>query len=443
MQERPLTVSELTLAIKLNLEPVFANIFIKGEISNFKKQTSGHLYFTLKDSEAQISAVYFRGDALRLQRFPKDGDHVSVRGEIKVYPPRGNYQIVVKELEYVGIGELLLKLEALKKEIHSRGWFSQKFKKPLPKMPRRIGIITSPTGAVIQDILNVLSRRAQQVHVILNPVKVQGEGAAAEIAKAINEMNQHNLADVLIVCRGGGSIEDLWAFNEEVVAEAIFRSQIPILCAVGHETDHTIAEYVADLRAPTPSAAAELVTDERATQVKYLETLSKRIFQTMFHIVRHAQNGLEAIVRQPVFSNPYALLGQKMQVLDDLRQHIDTSIRHSMIQKKIRLNSLQKQQKALNPLVQMSHYKQTLQYKARILLQSWQFFLQTRKEQMARLNSTLSAIDPKNLLKNGYSIIFSEKDQSIIKSIDSLKRDDKIKLMLSDGQAIATVEEIL
>ena len=254
----PLTVSQLTNAIKLSLESTFPMIYLQGEVTNFKLQSSGHLYFSLKDANAMIGAVMFKGEASALKIMPKAGDQVVVKGELSVYPPKGNYQLVVRELSYVGLGELLLKLEELKIKLHQMGWFKSSHKKPLPRFPKRIGVVTSPTGAVIQDILNVLTRRFSGFHLILYPVKVQGEGAAQEIAQAIEQFNKYQIVDVMIVGRGGGSLEDLWAFNEEIVASAIFHSQIPIISAVGHETDHCIADYVADVRAPTPSAAAEM-----------------------------------------------------------------------------------------------------------------------------------------------------------------------------------------
>jgi exodeoxyribonuclease VII large subunit len=271
LTEHPiLTVSQLSQAIKLSLETAFPFVQLQGEISNCKPHSSGHLYFSLKDAHAQISAVMFRPDAATLKFTPKDGTQVIAIGEINVYPTSGKYQIVVRELRPMGIGELLLKLEELKMKITKLGWFRKEHKKPLPKFPKRIGVVTSPTGAAIQDMLNILTRRFSGFHLILYPVKVQGEGAAQEIAHAIEQFNHYELADVLIVGRGGGSIEDLWAFNEEVVAKAIFESKIPIISAVGHETDHCIADYVADIRAPTPSAAAEIVIAEKGQQLHHL-----------------------------------------------------------------------------------------------------------------------------------------------------------------------------
>ncbi|MES2121396.1 MAG: exodeoxyribonuclease VII large subunit, partial [Chlamydiota bacterium] len=236
-----LSVSELTNEIKKQIESRFPAVAVKGEISNLKEQSSGHIYFTLKDAGAQLSAVLFRGNARELSRLPKNGDQVVLRGEISLYTPRGQYQMIVRNLEYAGVGELLLKLHAMKAKLQGLGWFDASRKRPLPRFPKTIGVVTSPTGAVIQDIVQVLSRRNAGVHLILHPVKVQGEGAAEEIARAIEEFNRFHLADLLIVGRGGGSLEDLWAFNEECVARAIFQSKIPVISAVGHETDFSIA----------------------------------------------------------------------------------------------------------------------------------------------------------------------------------------------------------
>lgn len=291
----PLTVSQLTQAIKSSLESNFPSILLQGEVSNSKLHSSGHFYFSLKDSGAQIGAVMYRSD---VKVIPKDGDQVIVRGDINVYPPSGKYQIIAKELRPVGVGELLLKLEELKVKLHKKGYFKKDHKRPLPKMPRRIGVITSPTGAAIQDILNILTRRFSGFHLILNPVKVQGEGAAQEIAQAIQQFNDFDLVDVMIVGRGGGSIEDLWAFNEEIVADALYNSRIPTISAVGHETDHCIADYVADVRAPTPSAAAEIVIAEKAHQLQQLGQIQQRMQQTLRHLIRHQMQQLEGVKRQ-------------------------------------------------------------------------------------------------------------------------------------------------
>jgi exodeoxyribonuclease VII large subunit len=392
--ENILSVAELTFAIKKKLETTFPNIWVRGEITNFKEQASGHLYFTLKDAEAQISAVLFRGNTKGLAKMPKNGDQVIVKGELNVYPPRGNYQIIVRELQFAGVGELLLKLHELKMKLEAKGWFEASRKKPLPKMPKTIGVVTSPTGAVIQDILTILNRRFSGLHLILNPVKVQGEGAAAEIAKAIEEFNRYQMADVLIIGRGGGSLEDLWAFNEEIVATAIFNSKIPVISAVGHETDFSIADFVADVRAPTPSAAAELVVAEKQHHLDHLTLAQKRLQ----HALRHP-------------------IEQAAQKLDDIGFQITSALQQKIGNKKIQLMGLRRQAEMLKPSNQISISKQKL----------------------LQLAAHLRSIDPRNLLTKGYCILFHEKKHSVIFSSQELEKSDTLEIILHDGKRRAQV----
>lgn len=392
---RIFTVSELTNAIKGVLEPQFRAISVKGEISNFKLQTSGHLYFSLKDAGSQISAVLFKGNAAALPRMPKEGDQVIAKGEISLYVPRGQYQIVIRELQFLGVGELLMKLHQLKEQLQMRGWFDPKLKKPLPKLPRRIGVVTSPTGAVIQDILNVLTRRFSGFHVILNPVKVQGEGAASEIATAIADFNKYRLADVLIVGRGGGSIEDLWAFNEEIVAKAIFDSKIPIIAAIGHETDFTIADWVADVRAPTPSAAAEIAIAEKANLLNFLDGMKQNIRQRMGQQIAHYRQRVSALQKHPLLSSPYGILAQPIQRLDDFARALSR----------------------VNPSIR----------------------IRENRERLKRVQEHLRSINPQNVLKKGYAILFSENEDSIILSSRELQPDQKFTALLHDGKVKAKV----
>src|SRR5258707_247102 len=269
-ERRPLTVSELTAAVRTALEARFTSVWVEGEISNFKAHSSGHWYFTIKDEAAQLRAKCFRSANTRIRFRPTDGLHVRARGRLSVYAPRGEYEMVVESLDPIGAGALRIAFEQLRDRLQAEGLFAKELKRPLPVFPRRVGIVTSPTGAAIRDILNVISRRTRTVHVLFSPARVQGDTAGSDIARAIKLLNDHqrsaqregrdqDLIDVLIVGRGGGSTEDLWAFNTEEVARAISGSAIPVISAVGHETDSTIADFVADLRAPTPSAAAELV----------------------------------------------------------------------------------------------------------------------------------------------------------------------------------------
>ncbi len=414
------SVSELTLAIKKILEGKFHFVKVQGEITNFKEQTSGHLYFTLKDAESQISCVLFRGNAVHLTRLPKNGDQVIVQGEVSVYAPRGNYQLIIRELQYAGMGELLLKLHALKAKLESLGWFDKARKKPLPASPKTIGVVTSPTGAVIQDILNILSRRHAGFHLILNPVKVQGEGAAQEIALAIDQFNKYHLADVLIVGRGGGSLEDLWPFNEEIVAQAIVRSHIPVISAVGHETDFSISDFVADLRAPTPSAAAELVMAAADHHFSQLLAFQKRFDELMTYSLSSHRQKISLLQKHPLLSSPYALLENAAQRLDHYSEELDRTMGQILQTNQLKLQGLERGLTALNPRVRIHHLK----------------------EKLKSLSDHLRSIDPKNLLKKGYSILFRENFNSVIVSSKDVTVHEKIRIQLHDGTIRAHIYEI-
>ncbi len=440
MEIDTVTVSQLTQAIKGLLEPTFAQVCVQGEVSNFKAQSSGHLYFSLKDPEAQISAVMFRGNTRGLAMHPKEGDHVLAFGELSVYAPRGNYQLIVRELRHLGLGELLLKLQQLKMVLQQRGWFDAVHKKRLPTFPRRIGVVTSPTGAAIQDILNVLGRRYAGFHLILNPVKVQGEGAAQEIAQAIEQFNQYGLADVLIVGRGGGSIEDLWAFNEEVVAAAIFASKIPIISAVGHESDTTLADLVADMRAPTPSAAAEIVIREKAQQLETLSLVQRRLAQTLTHLVAQNRHRLAGLCRHPLLAEPYALLGQRLQKVDDQKQGLDASLRQQIQQRRLLLASCQRQLLSLRPTAQLQQWRAALSRHERGIAAAMNQKLIQCKNSLRQTRQHLEAIDPKNLLSKGYSILFAENDGSVIVSARAVLPHQRVKALVSDGEISMTVD---
>lgn len=437
-----LSVSQLTQAIKIQLESTFPAVRIQGEISNFRHQCSGHLYFSLKDSQAQVSSVMFRGDAARLHRRPQDGDQVVVEGEINVYPPRGNYQLIVRHLEFAGVGALLLKLEQLKEELRRRGWLDAERKKPLPNFPKRIGVITSPTGAAIQDILNVLTRRFHGLHILIYPVRVQGQGAGLEIAKAIQECNRLAVADVLIVGRGGGSIEDLWAFNEEAVAKAIFESQIPIVSAVGHETDFSLSDLVADVRAPTPSAAAELVVAEKEQCVEHLRSMAIRLQHCMHNRLHHARERLRQVCKHPLLASPYALLGIRMQRLDELKSQIDQAMDHNLRRHRVLLRGLEQQCSALSPTRQVSRTRQQLlQYHHR-LEEIWHHQHHLRKVHLKSVVDHLHAIDPHELLKKGYSILFSQKTGSVVKSLETLSHTTQLRIRVSDGEVLANLKDL-
>ena len=435
-----LTISQVTQAIKLCLEATFPMLWLQGEVSNCKLHSSGHLYFSLKDASAQIGAVMYRGDAISLKSVPKDGLQVIVRGELNVYPPSGKYQIVVKEMRLAGIGELLQKLEELKVKLKQKGYFRPERKRPLPAFPKRIGIVTSPTGAAIQDILNVLGRRNAGVHILLNPVKVQGEGAAQEIAQAIEQFNAYDLVDVMIVGRGGGSMEDLWAFNEEIVAEAIFNSRIPVISAVGHETDHCIADYVADVRAPTPSAAAEIVMAEKAHHLQFLDQMQKRMQHTLRQQIRHARQRFESVKRHPLLQTPYGILGPWMQKLDDLRGDVDLAMQRKLLQLRQELAARQRQAHALKPTSQIAHFRRRLGDFDKALQVALKASLKLKRERLQQLVTSMRSIDPKNLLAKGYAILLSEKRRSAVTSVHDVAEGDEVRALLADGELLSIIK---
>lgn len=436
-----ITVSELTFAVKNQLESRFNSVTVQGEISNAKLQSSGHLYFDLKDAHSKISAVMFRSHSQKLARFPKEGDQVVIKGALSVYPPHGKYQIVAHGLDYLGVGELLLKLEFLKKKLQSKGWFDKERKKTLPSFPKTIGVVTSPTGAVIRDIIHVLSRRFSGFHLILYPVRVQGVEAPFEIAKAIEEFNKYQLADVLIVGRGGGSLEDLWAFNEEIVAKAIFESSIPIISAVGHETDITIADFVADVRAPTPSAAAEIVSAEKNQFVQSLSKFRQSFSNTLMHLVKWYRSRLEHYERHPRLSTPSALLSEPMQKLDEIKLKLDEKMRQEIVKRRYLLLGRQKQAFALKPGSQIELYRSRLEQNKKRIDMSSKNSLDVRKQKLKNLTKHLASLDPKNVLQRGYSILFAEKGGSVIVSRQQLIPGQILHALLSDGEANLWVKE--
>ncbi len=340
------TVSELTSKIKNLLEESFPSVWVEGEVSNCRMPSSGHIYFTLKDEQSQLNAVFFRGANQRIKFKIEDGLKVLALGNISVYQRRGDYQLIVGLLQPRGIGELQLAFEQLKRRLQKEGLFAPEHKKPIPLFPRRIGIVTSPTGAAIRDIINVINRRFHQVEILINPVKVQGEGAGEEIADAIDEFNEMGDMDVLIVGRGGGSIEDLWAFNEEIVARAIYNSNIPVISAVGHEIDFVISDFVADLRAPTPSAAAELVVGEMKQIIQKIRDFQARIISAL--------------------TNNLSLYKQE---IDDFSESMDRTCSHILELAIQRTSNLSGKLNMLSPLATLSRgYSYTLKLPQRTLI---------------------------------------------------------------------------
>ncbi len=349
IEKNVITITELTRKIKFSLETNFSRIWVEGEISNFKQHTSGHLYFTLKDEGAQLSALMWRSRVAYLTFQPDDGMKVIARGSITVYPPRGNYQLDVDQIQPLGLGELQLAFERLKIKLDAEGLFDADHKKPIPEFPECIGIVTSETGAALQDIRSVLSRRQPSVEAVLAPVRVQGAGAAEEIADAIKYLNEIGGIDVLIVGRGGGSLEDLWSFNEEVVARAIYASKIPIISAVGHEIDFSIADFVADMRAPTPSAAAELVVRNRTELLEDISNLCYNMRDALDNQVSGLRERTANLVTSYSFNRPKDLIHEFSQRIDELDRSLGISFSHTAQIVHQKYNSLLRQLQALNP----------------------------------------------------------------------------------------------
>lgn len=390
------SVSQITGHIQHALEDGFASVWVKGEISNLTKHSSGHWYFSLKDSGAQLGSVMFRGQNQRVRFDPAHGMEVTAHGRISVYPPQGRYQLIVDEMLPAGQGDLHLAFENLKKKLHEEGLFASSLKKPLPKYPTRIGIITSPTGAAIQDMINILRRRFQLLELQVLPVKVQGEGSAEEIAQAIDDLNDLGECDVLIVGRGGGSLEDLWAFNEEVVARAIARSHIPIISAVGHETDTTISDYIADQRAPTPSAAAELVVPDVVELRKWLSQVEQSLHTSIRNrIARHRQR-VDAIAGSFALRRPELMIQEYMQRLDSLEDRARRSSEDRITGLGAKLDTLYGKVEALNPLA---------------------------------------------VLDKGYTVL-SNASGEVLRSIDAIEEGGEIRMRLKDGEVESVTTNI-
>ena len=369
MDYKPMTVTDLNLYVKEKFvrDEFLNNVLVKGEISNFKKHYTGHLYFTLKDESSLIKCVMFKSYAEKLQFMPKEGSKVIVFGTVSVYERDGVYQIYTKAMEEDGVGDLYQKFQALKQDLERQGYFDQDHKKTIPKMPKIIGVLTSKTGSVVRDIINVSTRRDPNVNLRIFPVPVQGEGAAEKIAKAIEYMNEHKLADVLIIARGGGSLEDLWPFNEKIVAEAIYYSELPVISAVGHETDFTIADFVADLRAPTPSAAAELAVPNIRDVIDKLNTYQKRLRDSLIKKVEYMRLQYEKCMASQVFKEPKRFIYDEYQKLDTYLKRLDNSIKIKQKEEKTKYVELVAKLDALSPLKTLTRGYSITQAKGKVI----------------------------------------------------------------------------
>lgn len=428
-------VSDINRAIKRQLEGEFTQIWVQGEISNFKAHTSGHYYFSLKDEKAQINAVMFKGYNSRLRFKPESGMEVIVRGKISVYEPRGNYQVFCESMEPVGAGALQQAFEQLKKKLKDEGLFEQSLKKPIPEFPKKVGVVTSPTGAAIQDILNVLGRRSKRVQVVVIPARVQGDGAAQEVVRGIELANQIKDFDVLIVGRGGGSIEDLWCFNEEIVARAIHASKLPIISSVGHEIDFTISDFVADLRAPTPSAAAEVVAkseQELAEKIKFFgKSLRLMIYQQLSERKKHIQ------VLERGLIDPRKYLQDSMLRLDDWTQRLAQTTLRFLDSRRMKVEMQLKSLKRPDTVIRQK--QQSLQSLKKMMWVAIRQQIHNSKSRFQTNTSLLDSLSPLKVLDRGYAIVRS--DKKLVASTQS-PIGSEIEVELRDGFIEAEVIKV-
>ena len=441
-EDRILTVGEITRAIKDVLLGAFPGIWVKGELSGYKAHPSGHLYLKLKDASAQLDCVMYKSSASKLSFTPKDGLEVEAFGEISVYEPRGNYQLVIRQMRVAGIGALLAQLEELKRRLAAEGLFDAGRKQPLPRYPGTIGVVTSPVGAAVRDIVKVLRGRWPGIRIVLAPVKVQGEGAAAEIAAAIGRFDRWGGADLLIVGRGGGSIEDLWAFNEEVVVRAIAAARTPIISAVGHEVDTTLADFAADVRAATPSNAAEISVRDVPTVQREIAERVRRADTLLRGRIARLRQGLEAILKRHGFRRYQDLFEQWQQRMDVLRERLDASLRRQLVAARERLASVIAAYGFRGALKRrIAEAQAKLEPTPKRLTDLVVARIHDGRKLVISLEQQLIGLSPKRVLERGYALVKGP-DGTFVRSAEALAVGDGVTLEFARGEADATVTTI-
>ena len=444
-----LSVSELTWEIKRLLEKELGRVWVSGEITNLRLQSSGHIYFTLKDPASQLSCVLFRGESQVDRSLLRDGGKVTLGGELTVYEPRGQYQLRVTQVEMEGVGALQAAFEKLKRKLEALGWFSPERKRPLPRFPRRIGLVTSPTGAAIRDVLHVIGRRYPALEVILTPCRVQGDGAAAEIAGAIALLNEYSSLqkagegrplDLILVTRGGGSIEDLWAFNEEIVARAIFESVLPVVSAIGHEIDFTISDFVADLRAATPSVAAEIITEGVFSNVQFLSEVGGRLGQLVRQRLGDKRDDLEQLAGRLARLHPSRRVNEWLQRLDDLQASLQRLSRQGIRRERVALENLAGRLARVRPARLLEQRRERLT-QARLRLR--ELADGRRRDLRARfeaLSARLRLLGPEQVLARGYSITLDAESGRVVRDAGALTAGQRLRSRLKTGEVISKVE---
>ena len=436
------SITALNRAIKnmFDSKPELNRVYIKGEISNFKHHSRGHLYFTLKDENSRIAAVMFASSAKDIKFEPEDGMKVLVSGRVTVYEATGGYQIYVDQMDLDGIGNLYLEFEKLKKKLQEQGLFNPEHKRPIPRFPKRIGIVTAPTGAAIRDILSTIKRRYPLCETILFPALVQGVGAKESIVEQLNKAQDFDL-DVIICGRGGGSIEDLWAFNEEIVAYAIYNSKIPVISAVGHEVDFTIADFVADLRAPTPTGAAEMAVPNLVDLKTLINQYTIRLNENVKGIINLYTKKLDSLKGSFVLKNPLALYEAKEQKLDSFIDRSNNIIKTILDNYTNRLNVIKSSYVLKNPLATYEVKREKLVNLNSLLNKEIKVIMDNSKHKYEIMINKLDLLSPLNILGKGYSVV--SKDNKVIKSTKDLKTDDILNIRMSEGKINAVVKEIM
>jgi exodeoxyribonuclease VII large subunit len=432
-------VRELVGKARDHVEREFGDVWVEGEISNFRPAPSGHVYFTLKDADAQLPVVLFRREALLLRFRPKDGLHVLVRGRVSVYEQRGQLQLVAETMEPVGAGSLQLAFEQLKEKLKAEGLFDAARKRPLPPFPRTVGIVTSPTGAVIRDFLNIVARRHSGLNVLVCPVSVQGESSAGEVEAALACLNASKLVDVIVIARGGGSLEDLAPFNSERVARAIVASRLPVVSALGHETDFTIADFAADLRAPTPSAAAELITEAQHNIAEHLARLNHRLDRAARFQILQARQRLARVPGSRAESRMAALVRRLEQRLDDLAFRVENTINQQLRARQLRVAELSASVLRHDPRQQLSHARSHFDaYRSR-LGRTLERTIEAARARLGALDAQLNSLSPLAVLDRGYALVLDAQG-SLVRSTRQVAPGETVRTRLSDGTFTSRVE---
>lgn len=440
--EKYLSVTTLTkyLKMKFDKDPYLERVYLTGQVSNFRKRPT-HQYFSLKDDHAVIQATIWSGIYQKLGFDLEEGMKINVIGRVQVYEPSGSYSIIIEKAEPDGVGALAIQFEQLKKKLTEEGLFQESFKQPLPQFPKRIGVVTSRSGAVIRDIITTVSRRFPGVDILLYPTKVQGDGAAEEIARNIARANQREDLDVLIIGRGGGSIEDLWAFNEEIVVRAIFESRLPIISSVGHETDVTLADFVADRRAATPTAAAELATPvTKLDLLTHLQNQEKRMATAVQNILSKKKEALKKCSQSVIFRQPERLYDGYLQRLDQLQLRLKQSLRTRISDNKQLVQARTHRLVQLSPVTKIQRYQDRLGQLDKLLRSQMALVYDAKVAEVKRLSEALMMLDTSRIVARGYAIV--KKEESVVDSVEMLKKKDQVTLLMRDGQVELEVKDV-